>query len=241
MPSKTDLNVANLLQLYDMHMMEQLVTNATWLYSALWILLMLVITTRDNMSLAPTGQLMMAESMERDGYPMGLISRQQYYSTSHVNNSPSRGFYKLFKATNELHDALGLGRQVFRRGFFPPEKLAALYDPPQVAMVAVTTTAPRPHGVRMEKVNPQLAQAQHAKAEPDSIMKDVKSELGAFFTLCTKVEALITSKWKPDDRKDHAMASMAHAAFACKTGRLSQVLYSHPAHRQLTLNGRQCR
>ena len=241
MPSKTDLNVANLLQLYDMHMMEQLVTNATWLYSALWILLMLVITTRDNMSLAPTGQLMMAESMERDGYPMGLISRQQYYSTSHVNNSPSRGFYKLFKATNELHDALGLGRQVFRRGFFPPEKLAALYDPPQVAMVAVTTTAPRPHGVRMEKVNPQLAQAQHAKAEPDSIMKDVKSELGAFLTLCTKVEALITSKWKPDDRKDHAMASMAHAVSACKTGRLSQVLYSHPAHRQLTLNGRQCR
>ena len=87
--------------------------------------------------------------------------------------------------------------------------------------------------VRMEKVNPQLAQAQHAKAEPpDSIMKDVKSELGAFLTLCTKVEALITSKWKPDDRKDHAMASMAHAVFACKTGRLSQVLYSHPAHRQ---------
>ncbi len=174
MPSKTDLDVANLLQLYDVHMMEQLVTNTTWLYSALWILLMLVILTGDNMSLAPTGQLMyMAESMERDGYPKGLISRQQYYSTSHVNNSPSRGFYKLFKATNELHDALWLGLQVFRRGFFPPEKLAAQYDPPQVAIVVVTTTAPRPHGVRMEKVNPQLAQAQHAKAEPDSIMKDV--------------------------------------------------------------------
>jgi hypothetical protein len=111
-----------------------------------------------------------AESMERDGYPKGLISRQQYYSTSHVANSPSQGFYKLFKATNELHDALGLGRQVFRRGFFPPEKLTAQYDPPQVAMVAVPTTAPRQHGVRMEKVNPQLAQVHNTKTEPDPIM-----------------------------------------------------------------------
>ena len=68
MPSKTDLNVANLLQLYDMHMMEQLMTNTAWLYSALWILLMLVISTRDNMSLSPTGQLIYtAETMERDG------------------------------------------------------------------------------------------------------------------------------------------------------------------------------
>ena len=119
-----------------------------------------------------------------------------------------------------MQDAPGLGRQVFRRGFFPPEKLAALYDPPQVALVAVTTTAPRPHGVRMEKVNPQLAQAVHAKAEPDSIMKDVKSELGAFLILLAKVEALITSKRKPDDRKDHATASIAHAVFACNTDRL---------------------
>jgi hypothetical protein len=242
MPFKTDLNAANLPQLYDVHQKDQLVTKTTWLHPALWILLMLVISTRDNMSLSPTGQLTYtAESMERDGYPKGLISRQQYYSTSHVANSPSRGFYKLFKATNELHDALGLGRQVFRREFFPPEKLAAQYDPPQVAMVAVPTTAPRPHGVRMEKFNPQLAQAHNTKTETDSIMKDVKSELGAFLTLFTKVEALITSKWKPDDRKDHAMASIAHAVFACNSDRLSQTLYSHPAHRKLTLNGRQCR
>jgi len=75
MPSKTDLNVANLLQLYDMHMMEKLMTKTTWLYSALWILLISVISTRDNISLSPTGQLMYtAESMERDGYPKGLIS-----------------------------------------------------------------------------------------------------------------------------------------------------------------------
>jgi hypothetical protein len=69
MTSKNNLNVANLLQLYDMHMMEQLMTNTTWLYySALWILLMLVISTRDNVSLSPTGQLIYtAETMERDG------------------------------------------------------------------------------------------------------------------------------------------------------------------------------
>ena len=48
------------------------------------------------------------------------------------------------------------------------------------------------------------------------------------------VEALIASKRKPDDRKDHAMASIAHAVFACNTGRPSRVPYSHPAHRQLT-------
>jgi hypothetical protein len=59
-------------------------------------------------------------------------------------------------------------------------------------MVAVQTTAPRPQGVRKQKVNPQLAPAHNAKAEPDSIMKDVKSELGASCTLLTKVEALIT-------------------------------------------------
>jgi hypothetical protein len=57
--------------------------------------------------------------------------------------------------------------------------------------VAVQTTAPRPQGIRKEKVNLQLAPAHNAKAEPDSITKDVKSELGASCTLLTKVEALI--------------------------------------------------
>eukprot|EP00291_Cryptomonas_curvata_P005706 CAMPEP_0172198582 /NCGR_PEP_ID=MMETSP1050-20130122/28172_1 /TAXON_ID=233186 /ORGANISM="Cryptomonas curvata, Strain CCAP979/52" /LENGTH=568 /DNA_ID=CAMNT_0012875429 /DNA_START=342 /DNA_END=2048 /DNA_ORIENTATION=- len=201
------------------------------------------------MSLSPTGKLLCtAESMDRDGYPKGLISRQLYYCTSHVANSPSQGFYKLSKATNELQDALGLGQQGSRRGFFcrlhdafPPQELAIPQDPPQVAMVAMPTTAPRPQGVRKEKVDPQLAPAHNAKAEPDSIMKDVKSELGAFCTLVTKVEALITRKRKPDDRKDQAMASIAHAVFACNTDRLSQKQYSRPAHRQLPLNGRQCR
>ena len=93
MPSKTDLSAANLPQLYDMHKItdqfminaesKDLMTKTTWhLPAALWILLMLVISTRDNMSLSPTGQLLYtAESMERDGYPKGLISRQQYYCT----------------------------------------------------------------------------------------------------------------------------------------------------------------
>jgi hypothetical protein len=179
--------------------------------------------------------------MERDGYPKGLISRQQYYRTSHVANSLSQGFYKLFKTTNELQDALGLGRQVFRKGFFPLQELAAPQDPPHAAMVAVQTTAPRPQGVRKEKVYQQLAPAHNAKAEPDSIMKDVKLELGASCTLLTKVEALITRKRKPDDRKDQAMASIAHAVFACNTGRLLQNQYSRPAHQQLPSIGRQCR
>ena len=70
MPSKTDLNVANLPQLYDVHKIDQSVTKKNWLHSALWILLMLVIATRDNMSLSPTEQLLYtAESMESDGYP----------------------------------------------------------------------------------------------------------------------------------------------------------------------------
>ena len=74
MPSKTDLNVANLPQLYDVHKIDQLVTKTTWLHSALWILLMLVISTRDNIPLSPTGQLLYtAEPMERYGYPKGLI------------------------------------------------------------------------------------------------------------------------------------------------------------------------
>ena len=89
MQSKTDPNVANLPQLHDVHKMDQLVTKTTWLHPALRILLMLVISTRDYMSLSPTGQLMYtAESMERDGYPKGLTSRQQYYCTSYVANSP---------------------------------------------------------------------------------------------------------------------------------------------------------
>jgi hypothetical protein len=230
MPFKTDLNVANLPQLYDVHKIDQLVTKTTWLHSALWILLMLVISTRDNMSLSPTGQLMYtAESMERDGYPKGLISRQLYYCTSYVANSPSQGFYKLSKATNELQDALGLGQQGSRRGFFcrlhdafPPQELAVPQDPPQVAMVAMPTMAPRPQGVRKEKVDQQLAAAHNVQAEPDSIMKDVISELGAFRILLAKVEALITRKRKPDNRKDQAMASIAHADFACNTDRLSR-------------------
>ena len=242
MPSKTDLNFANLPQLCDMHKIDQLVTETTWLYSALWILLMLVISTRDYTSLSPTGQLMYtAESMERDGYPKGLISRQPYYCTSYVANSPSQGFDKLSKATNELQDTLGLGQQGSRRGLFPAQELAVPQDPPQVAMVAMPTMAPRPQGVRKEKVDPQLAAAHNAKAEPDSIMKDVESELGAFRILLAKVEALITSKRKPDDRKDHATASIAHAVFACNTDRLSQERYSRQAHWQLPLNGRQCR
>ena len=68
MPYKTDLFAANLPQLYDMHKItDQFMINAeskdpmtktTWhLPAALWILLMLVISTRDNMSLSPTGQL----------------------------------------------------------------------------------------------------------------------------------------------------------------------------------------
>ena len=94
--------------------------------------------------------------------------------------------------------------------------------------------------VRREKVNQQLAPAHNAKAEPDSIMKDVKSELGPSCTLLSKVEALITRKRKPDDHKDQAMASIAHAVFACKMGRLLQYQYSRPAHRQLPSIGRQC-
>jgi hypothetical protein len=72
-------------------------------------------------------------------------------------------------------------------------------------------------------------------------MKDVKSQLGASCILLTKVEALITRKRKPDDRKDQAMASIAHAVFACNMGRLLQNQYSRPAHRQLPSIGRQCR
>ena len=117
---------------------------------------MLVISTRDYTSLSPTGQLMYtAESMERDGYPKGLISRQPYYCTSYVANSPSQGFYKLSKATNELQDTLRLGQQGSRRGLFPAQELAVPQDPPQVAMVAMPTMAPRPQGVRKEKVDPQ--------------------------------------------------------------------------------------
>jgi hypothetical protein len=74
--------------------------------------------------------------MERDGYSKSLQSRQPCYDTYHVANSPSQGFYKLSKATNELQDALGLDWQVFRRGFFchdafPPQELATPQDPPQ--------------------------------------------------------------------------------------------------------------
>jgi hypothetical protein len=73
-------------------------------------------------------------------------------------------------------DAPGLGTQVFRRGLFPPQELAAQQDPPQVAMVPVQTTAPRQQGVRKEKVDQQLAPAHNAKAEPDCIMKDDGAE-----------------------------------------------------------------
>jgi hypothetical protein len=66
-------------------------------------------------------------------------SRQQYYCTAHVANSPSQGFYKLSKATNELQDARGLRRQVFRRGFFPPQGLAAPQDQEQVCTLLIKT------------------------------------------------------------------------------------------------------
>jgi hypothetical protein len=129
-----------------------------------------------------------AESMDRDGYPEGFILSQQYYCTSNVTNSPSQGFYTLSKATNELHDALGSGRHVSRRGFLgrliganPPMELAIPQDPPQVAMAAAMppTPTPRPEGARKENSDPHFP-AQNAKAEPDDLdfMKDIKSELG---------------------------------------------------------------
>ena len=156
MQIKTDLNVAMRKDQFKINAGgKDLVTKTTWLLSALWYLHKLVILTSDNVSLSPTGQPTEcpAESMDRDGYTKSLLSRQQYYGTYHVDNSPNQGFYKLSKATNELQDALGLGRQVFRRGFFrrlhdviPLQELAAPQDPPQVAMVAVPTTAPCPAG-----------------------------------------------------------------------------------------------
>jgi hypothetical protein len=167
MQIKTDLNVAMRKDQFKINAGgKDLVTKTTWLLSALWYLHKLVILTSDNVSLSPTGQPTEcpAESMDRDGYTKSLLSRQQYYGTYHVDNSPNQGFYKLSKATNELQDALGLGRQVFRRGFFrrlhdviPPQELAAPQDPPQVAMVAVPTTTPRPQDGHKENVNPQLA------------------------------------------------------------------------------------
>ena len=244
MPIKTDLNGANVVHKDQFKINaggKDRVTKTTWLYSALWILHMLVISksTRDNMSLSPTGQLLYtAELMDRDGYPKGLISRQQYYCTSNVYNSPSQGFCKLSKATNELQGALGLGRQVFRRGFLQQE-LAAPQDPPQDASAAVQT--PRPQGAaRKDEAIPQPA-AHIAKAEPDIMHEDVESELGVLRTLLVKSEVLTIRKRKPHDRKDQAMASIAHAVFACNSGRLSRKEYSRPAHRQLPLNGRQSR
>ena len=101
MPSKTDLNAANLPQLYDAHkLLDQCMVNAegkdattknTWPFSSLWSLNRFVIPTKDNMSLTPTGLpkisdwrtsdfLYTAESAERDfGYPVGLLSREQHY------------------------------------------------------------------------------------------------------------------------------------------------------------------
>jgi hypothetical protein len=194
-------------------------TKTTWHPpAALWILLMLVISTRDNMSLSPTGQLIYpAESMDRDGYPKGVILRQQYYRTSNVTNSPSQGFYTLSKATNELHDALGSGRHVSRRGLFdrlidayPPMELAIPQDPPKVAMAAATTPTPRPC---KENSDPHYP-AHNAKAEPDYLkfMKDIKSELGALHTASVKMEALLNRKRKPKDCKDKQ--AKAHAAIA---------------------------
>ena len=208
MQIKTDLNVAMRKDQFKINAGgKDLVTKTTWLLSALWYLHKLVILTSDNVSLSPTGQPTScpAESMDRDGYPKSLLSRQQYYGTYHVDNSPNQGFYKLSKATNELQDALGLGRQVFRRGFFrrlhdviPPQELAAPQDPPQVAMVAVPTTAPRPQDGHKENVNPQLA---------------------AHNSLTTRMR-------KPEDcndmqtkayAADQAMASIAHVFYACGT------------------------
>ncbi len=143
------------------------------------------------------------------------------------------GCYKLFKATNELQDTPGLGRQVFRRGFFPPQELTASKTHPKSQLWLCRLWLQR---VRKEKDYQQLALAHNSKAEPDSIMKDVKSQLGASCILLTKVEALITRKRKPDDRKNQAMASIAHAVFACNTGRLLQNQYSRPAHWQLPSN-----
>jgi hypothetical protein len=162
----------------------------------------------------------LAESMERDGWLKGFILHQQYYCTSNVTNSPSQGFYKLSKATNELPDAFGLGRHVSRRGLFgrlidayPPMELAIPQDPPQVAMADATTPTPRPQGARMENSDPHYP-AHNAKAEPDYLkfMKDIKSELGALHTAFGKMEALLNRKLKPKDCKDKQ--AKAHAAIA---------------------------
>ena len=138
----------------------------------------------------------------------------------HLANSSSPSMYRLTKAVNQLQDALGSGRQISRKGFFgrltdafPPLELSI--DPPQVAMVAMQTTTPRPQGERKENANPQQAHAHTTKTDPDVVkfMKDVKSELGALRTLMLKMEALLTTrKRKPDDRS--GKQGKAHAAFA---------------------------
>jgi hypothetical protein len=95
MQIKTDLNVAMRKDQFKINAGgKDLVTKTTWLLSALWYLHKLVILTRDNVS--PTGQPTScpAESMDRDGYPKSLLSRQQYYGTYHVDNSPNQGFYR---------------------------------------------------------------------------------------------------------------------------------------------------
>ena len=67
-------------------------------------------------------------------------------------------------------------------------------------MVAVLTTAPRPPGVRREKVNPQLAPPRNAKTEPDSIMKDVNESNFrpeySFDTLLYKSIGILQLAWE---------------------------------------------
>ena len=101
MSKKTDLNAASLPQMYELHKaVDQIMGNAegkdphtktTFSFSSIWNLNRLVIPTRDNMSLTPTGQpkisdwrvsdfLFTAESAEGEfGYPVGLLQRKQHY------------------------------------------------------------------------------------------------------------------------------------------------------------------
>ena len=103
---------------------------------------------------------------------------------------------------------------------FPALELTVQQEPVQVTIAAVPIPTSLPQCTRKENANPQLPA--HNPKEPDFIkfMNDVKSELGALRTLLIILEALITRKRKPDDRKDKQ--GKAHAGLAQGKNRKAQ-------------------
>ena len=148
MPSKTDLNGANLPQLYDLHRkMDQFMGNAegkdpvtkiTHSFSAIWNLNRLVIPSKDNMSLSPTGQpicsdwrtsdfLYTAESAEREfGYPAGLLARQHYYCSYREDVFPV--FTDIYGNVIAIEDS-DLSNIVYQARNFPEKLFKELTGP----------------------------------------------------------------------------------------------------------------